>query len=40
LDGGATAVRRSVGLLGHAPALYDELTVTENVRFALRACGA
>jgi len=36
----ATVVRRSVGLLGHAPALYDELTVTENVRFALRACGA
>jgi len=36
----AAAVRRSVGLLGHAPALYDELTVTENVRFALRACGA
>lgn len=36
----ATAVRRSVGLLGHVPALYDELTVAENVRFALRASGA
>jgi heme ABC exporter ATP-binding subunit CcmA len=36
----ATAVRRSVGLLGHVPALYDELTVAENVRFALRAAGA
>jgi heme ABC exporter ATP-binding subunit CcmA len=33
------AVRRRVGLLGHAPALYDELTATENVRFALRAAG-
>jgi ABC-2 type transport system ATP-binding protein len=36
----APAVRRSVGLVGHAPSLYDELTVTENVRFALRAAGA
>jgi len=34
-----TAVRRRVGLLGHAPSLYDELTATENVRFALRAAG-
>jgi heme ABC exporter ATP-binding subunit CcmA len=33
------AVRRRVGLLGHAPSLYDELTATENVRFALRAAG-
>lgn len=30
------AVRRRVGLLGHAAALYDDLTVTENVRFAVR----
>jgi heme ABC exporter ATP-binding subunit CcmA len=30
-------VRREVGLLGHATFLYDELTVTDNVRFALRA---
>jgi len=35
----AASVRRLVGLLGHAPALYDELTATENVRFALRAAG-
>ena len=34
-----TAVRRMVGLLGHAPALYDDLTVAENVRFAVRAGG-
>jgi len=33
------AVRRRVGLLGHAPSLYDELTALENVRFALRAAG-
>ncbi|MHB8681256.1 MAG: heme ABC exporter ATP-binding protein CcmA [Acidimicrobiales bacterium] len=32
-----SAVRREVGLLGHAPALYDDLTVLENVRFAVRA---
>ncbi len=30
------AVRRRVGLLGHAPSLYDDLTAWENVRFALR----
>ncbi len=34
------AVRPLVGYLGHAPALYDELTVSENVRFAVRAAGA
>lgn len=33
------AVRRRVGLLGHAAALYDDLTVVENVRFAVRAAG-
>ncbi len=33
------AVRRSVGLLGHTTGLYDDLTVTENVRFAVRAAG-
>lgn len=31
------AVRRRVGLLGHATSLYDELTVEGNVRFAVRA---
>lgn len=31
------AVRRRVGLLGHATALYDELSARENVRYALRA---
>ena len=36
----AAAVRRAVGLLGHSPALYDDLTVGENLRFALRAAGA
>jgi ABC-2 type transport system ATP-binding protein len=35
----APAVRRRVGLLGHAAGLYDELTALENVRFALRAAG-
>lgn len=33
------AVRRRVGLLGHASLLYDDLTVAENVRFAVRAAG-
>lgn len=34
------AVRRSVGLLGHQSFLYEELTVEENLRYALRSCGA
>lgn len=34
------AVRRRVGLLGHATSLYDELTVSENVDFWVRAAGA
>jgi heme ABC exporter ATP-binding subunit CcmA len=33
------SVRRQVGLLGHAGFLYDELTVADNVRFAVRAAG-
>jgi heme ABC exporter ATP-binding subunit CcmA len=32
------AVRRQVGMLGHATGLYDDLTVEENVRFWARAC--
>ena len=32
--------RRRVGFFGHATGLYDDLTVTENVRFAVRAGGA
>ncbi|MDQ6616319.1 MAG: heme ABC exporter ATP-binding protein CcmA [Actinomycetota bacterium] len=32
-------VRRRVGLMGHATALYDDLTVEDNVRFAVRAAG-
>ncbi len=34
------ALRRRVGLLGHATFLYDDLTVVENVRFWARAAGA
>ena len=36
----AAAVRRRVGLLGHATGLYDDLTVAENVRFWARAARA
>src|SRR5918993_5971017 len=36
----ARRLRRRVGLLGHATGLYDELTVTDNVRFWGRAAGA
>ncbi|MEA3075635.1 MAG: type transport system ATP-binding protein [Actinomycetota bacterium] len=32
-------LRRSVGLLGHTSFLYEELTVEDNVRFAVRAAG-
>lgn len=32
-------VRRSVGLLGHQGFLYDDLTVVENIAFAVRAGG-
>jgi heme ABC exporter ATP-binding subunit CcmA len=34
------AVRSKVGLLGHVNGLYDDLTVTENVRFWARSAGA
>jgi heme ABC exporter ATP-binding subunit CcmA len=34
-----TAVRRYVGLLGHAAPLYDDLSASENVKFAVRALG-
>jgi len=33
------AVRRRVGLLGHATSLYDDLSATDNLRFAVRAAG-
>lgn len=33
------SIRRRVGLLGHAGFLYDELTVEDNARFAVRAAG-
>jgi len=33
------AVRRRVGLFGHATGLYDDLTAAENVRFSVRAAG-
>jgi len=36
----ARALRRHVGLLGHATGLYDDLTVSDNVRFWGRAAGA
>src|SRR5436190_21771630 len=31
------SVRRAIGLLGHSTFLYDDLTVADNVRFAVRA---
>jgi len=34
------AARPRVGLLGHATALYEDLTVSDNVRFWAKACGA
>jgi heme ABC exporter ATP-binding subunit CcmA len=37
---GVRAVRRRVGMLGHANHLYDDLTVADNLRFWSRAAGA
>jgi heme ABC exporter ATP-binding subunit CcmA len=37
---GRDGLRRRLGLLSHASHLYDDLTVRENVRFAVRAAGA
>jgi len=34
------AVRRRVGLLGHATFLYDDLTVADNLSFSARSAGA
>lgn len=33
------AARREIAMLGHTAALYEDLSVTENVRFAVRAAG-
>ena len=33
------AVRAAVGVLGHAPGLYQDLTAAENLRFAMRMYG-
>jgi heme ABC exporter ATP-binding subunit CcmA len=38
-SGGRRAVRRRVGLVGHASFLYDELTASENTRFWAKAAG-
>ena len=38
-DRARRTVRRRIGLVGHDGALYDDLTVEENVRFAVRAAG-
>jgi len=37
--GEAAAVREHVGLMGHVPGLYDDLTAAENLRFAIRMMG-
>jgi len=35
----SAAVRERVGLMGHAPGVYDDLTAAENLRFAMRMMG-
>ncbi len=35
----ADAVREQIGMLGHAPGLYEELTASENLEFAVRMWG-
>ena len=37
VSGDRRALRQQAGLLGHAPALYPELSAEENLRFGLRA---
>jgi heme ABC exporter ATP-binding subunit CcmA len=39
LTGDPRAIRRRIGLFGHATGLYDELSVADNVRFFVRAAG-
>lgn len=39
LYGDVRPLRRRVGLFGHTTGLYDDLTVEDNVRFAVRAAG-
>jgi len=34
-----SVVRREIGMLGHGSTLYEDLSVAENVRFAVRAAG-
>lgn len=37
--GDAAGVREHVGMMGHIPGLYDDLTAAENLRFAVRMLG-
>jgi ABC-type multidrug transport system ATPase subunit len=39
LAGDRRAIRRSLALVGHETFCYDDLTVSENIRFATRAAG-